>query len=191
MNDLKVIKVSIDSLTLDDNNARTHSEKNIESITRSLDKFGQRKPIVVHKDIVIAGNGTVLAAQKLGWTEIQIVKAPDSWDSETVKAYALADNRTAELAAWDEEVLLETLISLSDGMLEAAGFTDMDIRALEAIYGEIPEGFEGRPEPRIEVDGKLISLHVEDDTFDRWKQTWDALEGNDDQRVNEILDVMP
>lgn len=191
MSDLKIVKVAINSLTLDDNNARTHSEKNIESITRSLDKFGQQKPIVVHKDIVIAGNGTVLAAQKLGWTEIQIVKAPDSWDSETVKAYALADNRTAELAAWDEEILLETLTSLSDAMLEAAGFTDMDIRALEAIYGEIPEGFEGRPEPKVEIDGKLISLHVEDETFDRWKETWESLHGNDDQRVNAILDVMP
>jgi ParB-like chromosome segregation protein Spo0J len=191
VSDLKIVKVAINSLTLDDNNARTHSEKNIESITRSLDKFGQQKPIVVHKDIVIAGNGTVLAAQKLGWTEIQIVKAPDSWDSETVKAYALADNRTAELAAWDEEILLETLTSLSDAMLEAAGFTDMDIRALEAIYGEIPEGFEGRPEPKVEIDGKLISLHVEDETFDRWKETWESLHGNDDQRVNAILDVMP
>lgn len=188
---LKVETVKINTIALDDNNARMHSQRNLDAIAKSLEEFGQRKPIVVHKNIVIAGNGTVQAALKNGSTDIDIVRIPDDWSDEKVKAFALADNRTSELASWDEEILLETLHSLSDGMLEAAGFTEMDVRALEAIYGEIPEGFEGRVEDPIDVKGKVISCRVSDDTYDRWKQLWDTFDGDDDSRVNAILDVMP
>lgn len=188
---MKIETINISDLTKDPRNARTHGQRNIDTIAASLDKFGQRKPIVVHNGIVIAGNGTVAAAESLGWTQIDVVYAPADWTEQQAAAFAVADNRSSELAAWDEEVLLETLRSLSDEFLDATGFSEMDIRALEAIYGEIPEGFEGRVEPRPEVKGKLISLHVGDDTFDRWKEMWDALDGDDDARVTAILDVMP
>jgi len=99
---MKLETVKIESLTLDPNNARKHSKRNLEAIAASLDRFGQRKPIVVHNGVVIAGNGTVEAAKSLGWKEIGITRCPDDWDAETAKAFALADNRSAELAEWDE-----------------------------------------------------------------------------------------
>lgn len=189
---LKTELVPIASLTLDEDNARTHSQRNLDTIAKSLDTFGQRKPIVVHRNVVVAGNGTVQAAVSLGWDEISVVAIPDDWTPAMVKAYAIADNRTAELAAWDEEVLLDQLRSMSDGLLEAAGFTDMDVRALEAIYGEIPEGFEGRvTDPGVKLPGKVISLHVDDDTWERWQDAWKMLDGDDSTRVNAILDAMP
>jgi len=108
------VKISITELSLDPRNARKHSQRNLDAIAASLKKFGQRKPIVVHRGVVLAGNGTLEAAKTLGWTEIDVAEVPDDWDDETAKAYALADNRTAELAEWDESELAKQLLELVD-----------------------------------------------------------------------------
>jgi ParB-like chromosome segregation protein Spo0J len=103
----------ISNLTADPENARTHDKKNLDAIASSLEKFGQRKPIVVMPTgVILAGNGTWVAAKQLGWTEIQVSVVPADWDFATAKAYALADNRTAELADWDTSVLASQLIEL-------------------------------------------------------------------------------
>jgi len=111
---MNIVQTPISKLTLDPNNARKHSEKNLRAIAASLEKFGQRKPIVVHRGVVIAGNGTVEAAKSLGWTDISTAEVPDDWDADTAKAYALADNRSAELAEWDEGELAQQLLDLAD-----------------------------------------------------------------------------
>jgi len=130
---MKLETVTIESLKLDPNNARKHSKRNLEAIAKSLNRFGQRKPIVVHNGIVIAGNGTVEAAKSLGWKEIGITRCPNDWDDETAKAFALADNRSAELAEWDEITLSAQLLDL-DGMgwdLEELGFESIPLRDLD------------------------------------------------------------
>ena len=110
---MKVELVKIDDLDLDPKNARKHDEKNLKAIADSLEQFGQRKPIVVTAaNVIVAGNGTVEAAKSLGWAEVSIVRIPVDWTPEMVKAYALADNRTAELAEWDAKVLADQLIEL-------------------------------------------------------------------------------
>jgi ParB-like chromosome segregation protein Spo0J len=121
---MKIEQVKIGEVRFDNDNARKHSKKNLDAIKGSLRKFGQRKPIVVHNGVVIAGNGTLEAAIALGWTEIDIVRTPDDWDSDTAKAFALADNRSAELAEWDNEILLDQLMELADAgfSLEELGF---------------------------------------------------------------------
>lgn len=120
---MKLETVIIESLSLDPNNARKHSKRNLDAIAASLNKFGQRKPIVVHQNTVIAGNGTLEAAKTLGWTEISISRCPDDWDENTAKAYALADNRSSELAEWNPEILQEQLFSLETKIdIESFGF---------------------------------------------------------------------
>lgn len=111
---MNITQKPISELTLDPKNARKHSDKNLKAIAASLEKFGQRKPIVVQKGVVLAGNGTLEAAKSLGWTEIAIAEVPDEWDLDTAKAYALADNRSAELAEWDEGELAKQLLELQD-----------------------------------------------------------------------------
>jgi len=128
---MKISEKAISDLQLDPQNARKHSEKNLKAIAASLEKFGQRKPIVVHRGVVIAGNGTLAAAQSLGWTEIAVSEVPDGWDDETAQAYALADNRSAELAEWDEGELAKQLLEL-----EAEGW---DIAELGFDVPEIDE----------------------------------------------------
>ena len=105
--------IAIADLSLDPSNVRKHSRRNLDAIKASLRKFGQQKPIVVDaKGIVLAGNGTLTAAQELGWTEIQIVRTELSGVEAT--AFAIADNRTAELAEWEEDKLNAVLKSLQD-----------------------------------------------------------------------------
>src|SRR5262245_36114690 len=78
----------------------------VAAVARSLDLFGQRKPIVAKRDgTVIAGNHTLQAAITLGWSEVAVVFTDD--DDATAKAFALADNRTAELGTYDEEELAD------------------------------------------------------------------------------------
>jgi ParB-like chromosome segregation protein Spo0J len=97
--------VPIDSLTPDPENARIHGRDNLKAITASLERFGQVRPLIVSADgVVVAGNGTLAAMQLLGWTDAMVVRLP--WtDREQCRAYAIADNRTAELASWDATVL--------------------------------------------------------------------------------------
>lgn len=110
---MKIETRKIGDLIPDPRNARTHDDKNLKAIAGSLEKFGQRKPIVVTTDgVILAGNGTVAAARTLGWSLIDVVVAPEDWDEATAKAYALADNRTAELADWDTSVLASQLVEL-------------------------------------------------------------------------------
>lgn len=126
------MKIQITELSLDSNNARKHSDKNLKAIASSLEKFGQRKPIVVHKGVVIAGNGTLEAAKSLGWKEIEVAEVPSDWDDDKAKAYALADNRTAELAEWDETVLAQSLADLKE--------SEWDLTDLGFDEVKLPEG---------------------------------------------------
>jgi len=110
---MQITTTKITELSLDPSNVRKHSRRNLDAIKASLRKFGQQKPIVVDaKGIVLAGNGTLTAAQELGWTEIQIVRTELAGVSAT--AFAIADNRTAELAEWEEDKLNAVLKSLQD-----------------------------------------------------------------------------
>lgn len=112
---LEITQVQTSDLILDPQNARKHNRKNIDAIKSSLQTFGQRRPLVVMPDmIVIAGNGTLVAMRELGWTDCAVTITPEDWTEEQAKAYALADNRTAELAEWDNTQLATTLASLED-----------------------------------------------------------------------------
>lgn len=87
----------ISYLRPDPSSATRHDAKRIDAIAASLARFGQRKPIVIRGDgSVVAGNAVVAAAKQLGWTELVCARIPWRWTSEEVRAYALADNQTAE-----------------------------------------------------------------------------------------------
>jgi DNA modification methylase len=131
---MKIEKIAIDKLLLDPANARKHGQKNLDSIKGSLAKFGQQKPIVVNADnVIVAGNGTMQAAKELGWKEINIVRT--DLKGSDITAFGIADNRTSELAEWDDKVLSELLEGLKaeDFDLSAIGF---DIDDMNEMIGD-------------------------------------------------------
>ncbi|TXH10774.1 MAG: hypothetical protein E6R03_15110 [Hyphomicrobiaceae bacterium] len=129
---LKSLAVPIDSVTPDPENARKHPQRNIESIKDSLRQFGQRKPIIVQKEgrIVRAGNGTLESAKALGWTEIAAIFVDE--EELQAKRFAVADNRTAELAEWDFEQLTKIFSDMPEADRAALGWADYEIQPLLA-----------------------------------------------------------
>jgi site-specific DNA-methyltransferase (adenine-specific) len=152
---VEVKSVPLTQLLLDSNNARKHNQRNLEAIAESLKLFGQRKPIVVHNGVVIAGNGTLEAAKSLGWTEITVAEVPSEWTEDTAKAFALTDNRTAELAEWDENILAKQLLELQDADWDISelGFdAPLPIETESVDEDEIPE-------PPVEPITKLGNIY--------------------------------
>jgi ParB-like chromosome segregation protein Spo0J len=142
---LRSLAVPIDSIDMDPANARKHPTENIEAIRASLRVYGQRKPIVVNRRTrtVEAGNGTLAAGRMLGWKYIAAVFVDD--DSMTAAEFAIADNRTAELAEWDQAALEATLRSLVVDDAELKKMLDdmaEDVLVpapVEIIEDEVPE----------------------------------------------------
>lgn len=147
--EMKIEIVNLSDLLPDPNNARKHSKRNIEAIAASLKVNEMQSPIVVDADgIILKGNGTVEAAKMLGWTQIPAVRS--SLKGAAARLYAIADNRTGELAEWDEGVLADTLAALrSDEGIDhlASGFDDKEIDKLlasinadgDVVEDDIPE----------------------------------------------------
>src|SRR5689334_21283128 len=113
----KVERRPIDSLIPHARNARTHSEAQVDQIAASIKEWGWTTPVLVsEQSIIIAGHGRVRAARKLGLTEVPVMVA-SGWTKAQIQAYALADNKLALNAGWDEAVL-----ALEIGELQEAGF---------------------------------------------------------------------
>ena len=149
--EILVETVATASLKLDRHNVRKHDARSIEAIARSLAEFGQRRPLVVRKNVVLAGNGTLQAAISLGWQEVAITRVPDGWSDAQARAFAIADNRTSELSEWDADALMAALQDFDTPLVEAAGFDPADLSTLavdptmhipapgSAEYVEVPE----------------------------------------------------
>jgi len=106
-------------------NARTHSKKQVQQIARSIERFRFCNPVLIDADgQIIAGHGRVAAAKLLGMEAVPTVRL--SHLSEVDKrAYILADNKMAEKAGWDREILAIELQSLAE-----LGF-DFDLTGFE------------------------------------------------------------
>lgn len=122
---MKVENKPIDSIKPYENNPRDNDDA-INAVANSLHEFGWQQPIVVDKDnVIIAGHTRYKAAQSLGLKEVPVVVASNLSDQQ-VKAYRLADNKTAELADWDTKKLDEELQDILDIDMTDFGF-DEDI----------------------------------------------------------------
>lgn len=124
------LAVPITSLSFDPDNARLHPERSIEVIMASLSEFGQMKSIVVRKETmtVVAGNGTLEAATRLGWK--RIAANVESMTEEQAMAYGLADNRTAEESHWNIEVVQRQTALLEEFGSSPLGWSEDELLML-------------------------------------------------------------
>ncbi len=183
-NNPKVELVAINSLTPNPRNARTHSDKQVAQIAASIERFGWLVPIIVDEvDMIAAGHGRWLAAMTMCLREVPIIRASFLTDEDR-RAFALAENRIAQLSGWDESILAEELTILFEGgyELEITGFSvaDLDISVpvvapLEAE--DIPEP-EGNTVSRV-GDMWLVGDHKLYCGDARAVESWETLLGDD------------
>ena len=125
----------------------------VEAVARSIREYGFRQPIVVDADgVIIVGHTRWKAAQKLGLDEVPVHVATDLTPTQ-IKAYRIADNKVAELASWDMDLLPIELSELRgmDVDLELLGFSPEELAKL--LDGDLAEGLtdpDDVPEPPAE-----------------------------------------
>lgn len=118
---MQITNVSIEVLIPYFRNSRTHSDAQVARIAASIKEFGWTNPVLIDGDSgIIAGHGRVLAARKLGLSEVPCIELSHMTETQK-RAYVIADNRLAENAGWDNE-----LLALELGDLKAEGF-DLDM----------------------------------------------------------------
>jgi hypothetical protein len=123
-------------------NSRTHSAAQIAELAASMREWGWTNPVLIDEDgTIIAGHGRVLAATVLGWTEAPVMTA-HGWTDAQKRAYRIADNKLAEHAGWERELLMLEIRELqaADFDVHLTGFTDDELRAL--TIDETPEKIE-------------------------------------------------
>jgi DNA modification methylase len=132
------------------NNARTHDDKQIALIATSIDTHGWLVPIIVDSvGMIVAGYGRWLAAKQMKLAEVPVIRAEFLTDADR-RAFALAENRIAQLSGWDDKILAQELTFLFEGgyELEATGFTlaNLDFSLPEEKVKDEPEAIE-LPDP--------------------------------------------
>ena len=146
------LAVPIDSIREDPRNARSHNDRNLATIRKSLETYGQVKPIVVNADgSILAGNGLYRAAKALGWTEIAAVYV--KFDEDYAKGYAVMDNQSATLAEWDLPNLKDILQELDTGAfdMEATGFDEGEIERMMTAFNPV----DADTQPRLDEKAKV------------------------------------
>ena len=156
----KVERRSVDSLIPYARNARTHSDTQVSQIAGSIKEWGWTTPVLIDEDGgIIAGHGRVLAAQKLGITDVPTMTAT-GWTEAQKRAYILADNQLALNAGWDMELLKVELGDLDDDGFDVdlIGF-DPDFLANLLIDGTEgltdPDDVPETPDDPITVEGDV------------------------------------
>jgi DNA modification methylase len=124
----KIEHVQISKLRAHEQNARTHSPKQLKQIANSIDRFGFVNPILIDgRGKIICGHGRVGGAKLLGMTAVPVIRI-EHLSKEELRAYALADNKLAENAGWSKEILA----------IEFQGLLDLDFD-IELTGFELPE----------------------------------------------------
>jgi len=164
--DLQIQRWPVDRLIPYARNPRTHTEEQVAQIAASIAEFGFVNPVLVGADgVIIAGHARVMAARKLGLGEVPVIVL-DHLSEAQRRALVIADNRLAQNAGWDEEMLRVELEALreDDFHLDLLGFEDAEIEALlaesdDAITGNtdddaVPEA----PEAAVTIPGDVRLL---------------------------------
>ena len=151
MASLKIAYRNIADLRPRSGNPRTHSKRQIEQIAASILRFGFTNPVLIDQnDGVLAGHGRLQAAKTLDMSEVPTLRLADLNEAE-IRAYVIADNRLAEKAGWDQDLLgleFKYLAELDfDFDLTLTGF---DLPEIDAMISGIGNG-DAAPDPADEI----------------------------------------
>ena len=148
----KVERVAVSELVPYARNARTHSPEQVDQIAASIREWGWTVPVLIDETGgLIAGHGRVMAAKKLGLSDVPAMRA-EGWSEAQKRAYVLADNKLALNAGWDNELLRVELDGLRelDFDLSLTGFADLELSTILADKTEGLTDPDETPEPPVE-----------------------------------------
>lgn len=158
---MTIIEKKLSEIKEYENNPR-HNENAVDAVAASIREFGFKVPIIIDRDgIIVAGHTRKLAAEKLGLENVPCIVA-DDLTPEQVKAFRLADNKTAELAEWDENLLNEELRALK-GVIEMGMFGFDDLEDLEKELDHENPYSNGVKIPQYDPTGEKVTI---DELFD-------------------------
>lgn len=151
MPNLTIQYVSPNQLRPYPGNARTHSRKQLKLIADSIKRFGFANPILVTGDFeVVAGHGRLEAAKSLGLAQVPVV-ALSSLSEADKKALIIADNRIAELAGWDRDILAIEYQGLHDLQFDDLEITGFSLGEIDTILDEASEKNPVEPGPEDHI----------------------------------------
>lgn len=136
--------IAIDDLKVYQNNARTHSDEQVQKICASFKEFGVINPVLIDENnMLLAGHGRLMAAEELSMDHINYIRINDLTENQK-KAYVIADNQHALNADWDYDILKTELLDLEsdDYDLGVTGFDDSELDTILNGWNsdiEIPE----------------------------------------------------
>jgi len=166
---LKITYKNIEDLIPYARNSRTHSDAQVAQIAASIKEFGWRNPVLVDgENGIIAGHGRVLAARKLGMTEVPTIDGSDMTETQK-RAFIIADNKIALNAGWDEELLMleiEDLRSL-DADISLLAFDPSEISITQVDYSVLDdEEIDDQIDDMQQGVRKAIQIEFEPDDYE-------------------------
>lgn len=155
--------MKVESLLPYARNSRTHSDAQVAAVAASIREFGFTNPVLVRGDgTIVAGHGRVLAARKLGMAEVPCIDVGHMSDAQ-MRAYVIADNKLAEQAGWDDELLKIEVGELSEAGFDLGllGFGQDEIDAMLAAAGTAGNTDpDATPEPPADPVSRLGDVWV-------------------------------
>ena len=122
------------------NNPRTHTSRQVKQIAASITEFGFINPVLIDaSDGIVAGHARVEAAVSVGMTDVPTVRV-DHLSPARIRAYVIADNRLAEKAGWNRELLTLELQELSVEPNFDVTLTGFDTAEIDTLIGEASDG---------------------------------------------------
>jgi hypothetical protein len=181
--DLHAALINVEEVGPHPKNSRHHSEANLQAIMSSLQKFGQRSPIVVNPDSmhIVKGNGTWESAVRLGWKQIKCVYHRFKSEADEV-AYMVADNKTNDLSEFNFQHLAENLKELSAANYDVTitGFTEQEASPLIKAKYWSPDDVKGSKPSVEEVEHPAITKAI---------KLWLRKNGDVDEDYNPLIGI--
>ena len=135
---LQIVYKKIADLKKYEKNNKKHPERQLVKIVASIKEYGFKNPVLIDKNnVIIAGHGRSLAAERLGMEEVPCIDCSDL-NAKQVKALRLMDNKSAELAEWDFDNIREELeeLKLEDFDIDLTGFDMSDFEEEKLEYSD-------------------------------------------------------
>jgi site-specific DNA-methyltransferase (adenine-specific) len=137
---MEVKNVSVKDIVPYENNPRKNADA-VQVVMNSIREFGIKQPLVIDENnVIVVGHTRFEAAKRLGYTEVPCVVASDLTEDQ-INAYRIADNKTAEYASWDVELLNKELANILSVDMEMFGFDlalDEEVKKKDQEKGEVP-----------------------------------------------------